>query len=77
MFDNWAQRKIFGPKGEDIRGRWRKLPNGETSFLYSPDIRVSKPRMNELGIVARIAERCGAYMFLEGETCKIRKLRNI
>ena len=46
MFNNWAKRKIFGPKGEDITGRWRKLPNGETSLLYSPDIiRVSKPRM--------------------------------
>jgi hypothetical protein len=32
-------RRIFGSKGDEVMGEWRKLENGELHNLYSsPDI---------------------------------------
>jgi hypothetical protein len=39
VFENRASRKIFGPKGEEVPGVWRKLHNEERNDLYcSPNI---------------------------------------
>jgi len=35
MFENIVLRKIFGPKGEEVRGEWLRLHNGERYDLYS------------------------------------------
>jgi hypothetical protein len=45
MFDNRVLRRIFGPKGDEVTGEWRKLHNKELNDLYcSPTIvRVIKP----------------------------------
>jgi hypothetical protein len=39
-------RKIFGPKGDEITGEWRKLLNEELRDLYSSPsiIRIIKSR---------------------------------
>jgi hypothetical protein len=45
VFENRVLR-IFGPKGDEVTGEWRKLHNGKLQYLYSsPDIiRQIKPR---------------------------------
>jgi hypothetical protein len=32
--ENKALRRIFGPKREEVKGRWRKLHNEELNNLY-------------------------------------------
>jgi hypothetical protein len=39
VFENRVLRRMFGPKGDEVTGEWRKLDNGELQNLYSsPDI---------------------------------------
>jgi hypothetical protein len=39
VFENRVLRRIFGPKREEVKVEWRKLPSGELHNLYSsPDI---------------------------------------
>jgi hypothetical protein len=35
VFENRVLRRIFGPKGDEVTGRWRKLHNEELHNLYS------------------------------------------
>jgi hypothetical protein len=35
VFENRVQRKIFGPKKDEVTGEWRKLHNKELRDLYS------------------------------------------
>jgi hypothetical protein len=49
-------RRIFGPKGDEVTGEWRKLHNKELHDLYSSSsiIRIIKSRkMRWAGHVAR------------------------
>jgi hypothetical protein len=57
MFENRVLRKIFGPKREEVTGKWRRLHNEELYDLYSSQniIRVIKLRlMTRAGHVARM-----------------------
>jgi hypothetical protein len=39
VFENRVQRRIFGPKREEVAGGWRRLHNEELHHLYtSPKI---------------------------------------
>jgi hypothetical protein len=62
MFENRVLRRIFGPKGDEATGEWRRLHNEELNDLYSSNsIRVIKSRrMKWAGHVARVGgkERC-------------------
>jgi hypothetical protein len=52
-------RRVFGPKRDEVTGKWRKLHNEELNNLYSlPNIvRVVKSRrMRWVGHVARMGE---------------------
>jgi hypothetical protein len=60
VFENRLLRRIFGPKGDEVTGEWRKLHNEEPPALYwSPSIiRILKSRrMRWAGHVARIGKK--------------------
>ena len=63
-------RRIFGPKRDEVRGKWRKLHSDELNDLYfSPNIvRMIKSRkIRWVGHVARMGESRGAYRVLVGK----------
>jgi hypothetical protein len=35
VFENRVLRRIFGPKRDEVTGKWRKLENEELNDLYS------------------------------------------
>jgi hypothetical protein len=35
VFENKVLRRVFGPKGDEVTGGWRKLHNEELHDLYS------------------------------------------
>jgi hypothetical protein len=69
VFENRELRRIFGPKGNEVTGEWRKLHIEELNDLNSvPNIvRVIKSRrMRWAGHVARVGESRGVYRVLVG-----------
>jgi len=37
-FENTVLRRIFGPKRDEVTGKWRKLHNEELNLYSSPNI---------------------------------------
>jgi hypothetical protein len=67
--ENRVLRGIFGPKRDEVTGKWRRLHNEELNDLYSSPniIRVIKSRrMRWAGHVACMEEKRGAYRILVG-----------
>jgi hypothetical protein len=70
VFENRVLRRIFGPKRDEVKGKWRKLHNEELRDLYSSPsvIRIIKSRrMRWAGHVARMGEKKNAYRLLVGK----------
>jgi hypothetical protein len=69
VFENRVLRRIFGPKRDEMTGRWRKLHNEGRDLYSSPSIiRIIKSRRMRLaGHVARIGEERNAYRLLVGK----------
>jgi hypothetical protein len=64
VFENRAQRRIFGPKRGEVTGDWRKLHNEELHNLSSsPSIirTIKSRRMRWSGYVAQMGRR-GMYV---------------
>jgi hypothetical protein len=64
VFENRVLRRIFGPKGVEVMGKWRKLHNGQLHNLCSTldIIRQIKSRRKRLaGHVARMGEGRNVY----------------
>jgi hypothetical protein len=69
VFETRVLRRVFGPKRDEVTGKWIKLHNEELNDLYSlPNIvRVVKSRrMRWAGHVARMGEDRGVYRVLVG-----------
>jgi len=69
IIENRELRKIFGPKGDEVTGKWRILYTEELNDLYcSPNIvrEIKSRRMRWAGHVARMGERIGACRVLVG-----------
>jgi hypothetical protein len=69
VFENRVQRRMFGPKMDEVTGGWRKLQNEELhNFCSSPDIirTVRARRMGWAGHVAR-TEAINSYKIFVGK----------
>ena len=67
--ENRVMRRIFGPKRDEVTGKWIKLHNEELNDLYySPNVvRVIKSRkMRWPGQIADMGESRGVYRVLMG-----------
>jgi hypothetical protein len=70
VFENRVLRGIFGPKGNEVTGQWRKLHNGELHNLYSsPDIirQIKSRRISWAGHVARMGKGRKVCKILVGQ----------
>jgi hypothetical protein len=70
VFENRVLRRIFGPKGDEVTGEWRKLHNGELHNLYlTPDIirQIKSRRMRWAGHLACMREGRNVYRVLVGK----------
>jgi hypothetical protein len=70
VFENRVLRRIFGPRRDEVTGKWRKLHNEELRELYSSPsiIRIIKSRrMGWAGHVARMREKKNGYRLLVGK----------
>jgi hypothetical protein len=57
-FENRVLRRIFGPKKDEVTGRWRKLHNEELlELLFSPSTIKMIKFMGRAGHVARMGKR--------------------
>jgi hypothetical protein len=59
VFEKRVLRRIFGPKRDDVTGKWSKLQNEELNDLYIfPNIIqvIKSRRVRWVGHVARMAE---------------------
>jgi hypothetical protein len=69
MFENRVLRRIFGPKGDKVRGKERKLHNGELHNLYTPlDIirQIKSGRRRWAGHMECMKEEKNVYRVLVG-----------
>jgi hypothetical protein len=69
VFESRVLSRIFGPKGDEVTGEWRKLHNGEHNLYSSPGIirQIKSRRMRWAGHVARRGEGRGVYGVLVGK----------
>ena len=64
VFENMVLRRIFGPRWDEVMGKWTRLHNEELNDLYSSpnNVRVIKSRrMRWAWYVARMGEERGVY----------------
>jgi len=69
VLENRVLRRIFGPKGDEVTGEWRKLHSEDLNDLHSShSVRVIKlRRMRWVGHVAHMGEMRGIYRVLVGK----------
>ena len=59
VFENRVQRRIFGPKRDEVRWEWRRLHNKELYALCSRNIirMIKSRRLRWAGSAAHVGER--------------------
>jgi hypothetical protein len=70
IFESRVVRRLFGPKGQEVAGGWRRLHNKELHNLYtSPNIIkvIKSRRVSWAQYVARMGEMRNAYGILVGK----------
>jgi hypothetical protein len=82
VFENRVLRRIFGPKRDEVTGKWRRLHNEELYALYSSTNIIRLIELRKLrwaGHVAYMEQRRGAYRVfvgkLEGRRSRGRPMR--
>jgi hypothetical protein len=78
MFEKRVLKRTFWPKGNEVTGGWRKLPNEELHDLYSSPsiIRIIKSRrMRWAEHVTGMGEKRNVYRLLVGKPQGKRPLR--
>jgi hypothetical protein len=78
VFENRFLRRIFGPKGDEVTGKWRKLHNEELHIFYSsPNTirQIKSRRMRWAGHVARVGEERNVYRVLVGKPLRYKATR--
>ena len=63
-------RRIFGPRRDEVTGKWRKLHNEKLNNLYSsPNIvrMIKSRRIRWAGHVARVEKKRGVHRVLVGK----------
>jgi hypothetical protein len=63
VFENRVLRRIFGLKGDEMMGEWRKLHN-DVYFLPNIIRIIKSRRMRWAGYVARMRKKRNAYRLL-------------
>jgi hypothetical protein len=65
VFENMVLRRIFGPRRDEITGKWRRLHNEELNDLYSSPsiVRVIKSR--------RMIRQCSTHTRTKGKYAAI------
>jgi hypothetical protein len=69
VFENRVLRRIFGPKGDEATGKWRRTHNEELNDLHSsPRIIwvIKLRRMRWVGHAGHMGKKRGAYRILVG-----------
>jgi hypothetical protein len=80
MLENRVLRRIFGPKKDDVTGRWRKLHDEELHNLSSsPSIisMITSRRIKWRGHVACMRGKRNAYRILMGKPEGKRRLEDL
>jgi hypothetical protein len=70
VFENRVLKMIFGPKREEVTGKWRKLHNKKLHDLYSSlsIIRINKARRMRWAVhVARMRAKRNEYTLFVGK----------
>jgi hypothetical protein len=78
VFEKMVLRKIFGPKRDEVAGKWRRLHNAELYNLHSSSniIRMIKSRtLRQAGHVESMGDRREVYRVLIGRHEGKRPLR--
>jgi hypothetical protein len=60
VFENRVLRRIFGPRRDEVTGKWRKLLNEELRDLYSIIRIIKSKRMRSTGHVAQMGQKWNA-----------------
>jgi hypothetical protein len=67
VFKNRVLRRLFGPKRDEVTGKWRKLHNEELHNLYLFPViirQIKSTRMGWAGHVARMEQERNVYRVL-------------
>jgi hypothetical protein len=71
VYENRVLRRIFGPRKDEVTGKWRRLHNKELNDLYSsPNIiwAITSKRMRQAGHVTCIGWEKTCIQVFGGET---------
>jgi len=69
VFENRVLRRIFGPRRDEVTGKWRKLHEELNNLYCSPNIVwvIKSRRMRWVGHVACVGEGTGVHRGLVGK----------
>jgi hypothetical protein len=75
VLENRALRRMFGPKRDEVTGKWRKLHNEELNDLYSSPTIVRVIRSRRMGWTGHVARMGAGKRLVQGFVGQIRRER--